>query len=155
GVATSGRRRISATQRRPHMSHSRFGASELTKGNTTLLEMIYAFELSRAICAAAELGIADLLNDGPVGIDQLAAATGTRPHLLFRLLRALATRGVFEQRDDGRFALTPLSASLRSDADGPSAYGYALYVGQPFLQRSWEQLVATLRTGKPAFELTH
>lgn len=114
--------------------------------------MVYAFELSRAICVAAELGIADLLSDGAQTIGELASATGTRPELLFRLLRALASRGVFEQREDGRFAITALAAPLRRDAPGGSVYEYALYVGQPLVQRPWEQLLSTLRTGEPAFE---
>jgi O-methyltransferase/methyltransferase family protein len=125
--------------------------------NTELLDMLYAFELTRAICAAAELGIADLLVDGPRTVEQLADVTGTRPELLYRLLRALASRGIFEQSEhDGRqFALTELAESLLREGPGGTVHDYALYVGKPFLQRSWEQLVPTLRTGQPAFDLAH
>ncbi len=123
--------------------------------NTTLLDLLYSFELTRAICAAAELGIADLLADGPRTVDELAAITRTRPELLYRLLRALASRDVFERLDDGRFALTELGESLRREGPGGTVYDYALYIGEPFLQRSWEQLVPTLRTGTPSFDLAH
>jgi ubiquinone/menaquinone biosynthesis C-methylase UbiE len=85
-------------------------------------------------------------------VTDLADATGTEPRMLFRLLRALASCGVFEQHDDGRFALNALAEPLRPEAAGGSAYRYALYVGQPLVQRPWEQLVSTLRTGRPAFE---
>jgi SAM-dependent methyltransferase len=120
--------------------------------STALLDMVYAFELSRAVCVAAELGIADLLFDGPQTVDELAAATGTQPEPLFRLLRALASRGVFEQREDGRFAITALAEQLRRDAPGGSVYEYALYVGLPLVQRPWEELLSTLQTGRPSFE---
>ena len=131
-------------------------AARLAAANTALLDMLYAFELTRAICAAAELGIADLLGRGPRTVEELAAETGTRPALLYRLLRALASRGIFEQLPDGRrFALTELAEPLRREGPGGTVHDYALYVGQPFLQRSWEQLVPTLRTGRPAFDLAH
>lgn len=120
--------------------------------SAALLDMIYSFEVSRAICTAAELGIADLLNDGPLTVEELAAATGADSVLLFRLLRALASRGVFEQRDDGRFALNALSEPLRREAAGGSVYAYARYIGRPFVQRPWEELASTLRTGEPGFE---
>jgi len=120
--------------------------------STALLDMLYSFEVSRAICVAAELDVAELLAEGPRTVDELGAATGTQPPLLFRLLRALASCGVFEQRDDGRFAMTALAEPLRRDAAGGSIYGYARYVGQPFVQRPWEHLSLTLRTGQPAFE---
>jgi hypothetical protein len=125
--------------------------------NTALLELLCSFELTRAICAAAELGIADLLADGPRTVEELADVTGTHPDLLYRLLRALASRGIFEQsQHDGRqFALTELAESLRREGPGGTVHDYALYVGQPFLQRAWEQLVPTLRTGQPAFDLAH
>jgi O-methyltransferase domain/Dimerisation domain len=117
-----------------------------------LLEMIVGFQVSRAICAAAELGIADLLADGPKTVPELAGATGTRPPLLYRLLRALASRGIFAEDDDGRFGMTALAEPLRSDAPGGSVRAYALFVGQPFNQRPWEELVGTLRTGEPGFD---
>jgi hypothetical protein len=123
--------------------------------NTALLDLLYSFEITRAICAAAELGIADLLADGPRTVDDLAAVTGTRPELLYRLLRALASRDIFAALDDGRFALTELSQSLQREGPGGTVHAYALYIGQPFLQRSWEQLVPTLRTGTPSFDMAH
>ena len=61
----------------------------------SLTQMICGYWHSQAIYAAAKLGIADLLKAGPRTVDELAAATETKPDFLFRLLRALASLGIF------------------------------------------------------------
>lgn len=43
------------------------------------------------------LGIADLLKDAPRSAGDLAGATGTHAPTLYRLLRALASVGVFAE----------------------------------------------------------
>lgn len=81
-----------------------------------LMEMIFGFALSRSIAVAAELGVADLLKDGPRSADELAPTIGAHPRSLYRLLRALAGAGIFAEQADGRFSLAPLSELLLSDA---------------------------------------
>src|SRR5215469_2151976 len=83
-----------------------------------MLQMIQGFWLSRAICIAAELGIADFLKHGPMKSEELAKATGTHAPSLYRVLRALASVGVFGEDDRQQFALTPLGDTLRSDVPG-------------------------------------
>lgn len=114
-----------------------------------LLELVTASWLSQAIYAAAKLGVADLLEDEPLSAEALAQALGADREGIYRLLRALAPSGVFRQLDDGRFAQTPLSAALRSDADG-SLRGFVLYVGSPEHRAHWSRLDAAVRTGKDA-----
>lgn len=65
----------------------------------------------------AELGIADLLRDGDRSVKDLAAVTGTTVEPLYRVLRALASIGVFDEHDPRRFSLTPIGEFLRTDAD--------------------------------------
>src|SRR4029077_10358110 len=60
-----------------------------------LMRLVNGYQVSQAIHVAATLGIADLLKDGPRCANDLAAATGTHPGSLYRLLRALAAVGVF------------------------------------------------------------
>ena len=74
--------------------------------------------VEQALHVAAGLGIADRLADGAVSSDDLARATGAHGPSLYRLLRLLAGLGVFAEDRDRRFALTPLGATLRSDAPG-------------------------------------
>ena len=74
-----------------------------------LLRMTKAFQASQAIHVAATLGIVDLLEDDPRSTAELAEATETHAPTLYRLLRALASVGVFAEKTDGYFGLTPLA----------------------------------------------
>src|SRR5262249_43462152 len=62
----------------------------------------------------AKLGIANLVKEGSKPCEELAQATGMHPQALYRLLRALASVGVFREGADGRFGLTPLAAYLQT-----------------------------------------
>jgi hypothetical protein len=104
-----------------------------------------------AILVAANLGLADLLKNGPLSIADLAETTGTHARSLYRMLRALASRGIFSEDADGRFSLTALADPLRSDAPD-SIHNWALFVGSEAELQSWAHLSYSVRTGKPAFE---
>ncbi|HKC52831.1 MAG TPA: methyltransferase [Myxococcota bacterium] len=105
---------------------------------------------SRALYLAAKLGVADLLRDGPRSAGELAGATQTDASALRRVLRLLASIGVFEERaDDGRFALTPLGELLRSDVPGSMLASVKLFAGIG-IQDGWRELEFCVRTGSPA-----
>src|SRR5689334_2153673 len=78
--------------------------------------MIVSGILSQSLCVAAELGIADLLKDGPKSVADLASKVNVQPDKLRRLLRYIASYGVFRDTGDGRFEMTPLAEVLRSDS---------------------------------------
>src|ERR1700730_7359540 len=83
---------------------------------TSLARLISGAQVARMISVAAQLRIADLLEDGPRTCDDLAALTETHSPSLFRLLRALASVGIFAEERDGRFGLTQLADQLRTGA---------------------------------------
>jgi len=62
---------------------------------TTMLRLIWGIHSSRAVYAAAKLGIADLLADGPARCEDLARATGTHAPSLYlpRRRRTLMSSG--------------------------------------------------------------
>ena len=101
-------------------------------------------------CAMAGLGLADLLADGPMTVDELSAAAKARPDLLRRLVRGLADIGLVTLEDDDRVSATEMGALLRSGTVG-SMRELALYRGGPSYT-SWGKLEHTVRTGEPAFE---
>jgi len=115
----------------------------------TLLQMTNAFQVTQAIYVAATLGIADLLEDGPKSVDELAKTTRTPAPTLYRLLRALASVGIFIEAD-GRFGLTPLAEYLRTDTPG-SLRAWAIHIGRPYTWSTWAYLLHSVRTGEPAF----
>jgi hypothetical protein len=99
---------------------------------------------------AAQLGIADLLANGPQPVSRLAQATATHAPSLHRLLRALAALGVFTEDLDGCYALAPMGACLRRDAPR-SLRATAIWAAAPWNWASWGELLYSVQTGKPAF----
>jgi hypothetical protein len=68
---------------------------------------------ARALGVVAELGIADALAGGPRAVDEVAREVGADPDALHRLLRALASDGVFAEDGAGFFRNTDASELLR------------------------------------------
>lgn len=117
---------------------------------STMLQLISGFHVSRALYVAAKLGLADLvaggLHDGPA----LAAATATDASSLMRVLRLLATVGVFEVDEHERVRLTPLAETLRQDAPA-SLRGWAIGQLGDEHYMAWGDLLGSVRTGQDAF----
>ena len=113
-------------------------------------QMITGYWMSQLIYVAAKLGIADLLQGEPLSPEELATKVKVQPEPLFRVLRALASVGVFEQYADGRFGMTPLADGLRSDVPH-SQRALAIMSGEEHF-KAWGELLFALQTGKNAFE---
>jgi SAM-dependent methyltransferase len=111
-----------------------------------LARFLSGYWYTQTIYVAAKLGIADLLKDGPKSAKELAEATGTDPRALYRLLRALASLGIFAE-EAGRFCLTPLAECLLD----PSMKAMATMRGES-QYRAWGELLYSVQTGKSAFE---
>ena len=116
----------------------------------TLLQMMTGYWVSQALHVAAKLGIADLLADGPVDCEDLAAATDTHAPSLQRVLRALASVGVFTEVSPGSFALTPLAELLRTETPGSMRALAIMYAEEQY--RAWGELLHSVRTGEMAFD---
>ena len=115
-----------------------------------MLHMIQGFWVSRALYIAAKLGIPDLLRDQPKNSADLAQSTGTHAPSLYRVLRALDSVGVFAEDDKGRFALTPLGATLRTDVPGSLRYFAIEELGENHYP-AWEKVLHSVKTGEIAF----
>jgi hypothetical protein len=114
-----------------------------------LMGIAVGYQHSRALTVATELGIADLLRDGPRPVADLAQATHTHEPTLYRLLRALASIGVFDEDGERSFALTPMGQLLRSDA--PASVGaVARFFGRDYHWTAWNHLLHSVRTGENA-----
>jgi hypothetical protein len=122
----------------------------MTNAFSDLTRLINGYQISQAIHVVARLGIADHLSDGPQSSNELARLSGSHPRTLYRLLRALASAGVFHEAEDKTFSLTPMGECLRSDSPTPLD-GWAAYVGRPYAWQAWGHLEHSVRTGENAF----
>jgi hypothetical protein len=116
-----------------------------------ILQIITNFWSSRAVYVFAKLGIPDLLKSGPKSADELAAATKMHAPSLYRVLRALASLGFVSATADGRFAQTPLSEILVTDAPGSLRWFTISELGQEHYP-AWGNLMYSVRTGEIAFD---
>jgi len=119
-----------------------------------LAGLINGYQLSAAIGAFARLGVADALAEGPASPAELAAQLDADQRSLARLLEATLEAGLFEARDDGRYALTALGQLLRGDVEG-SLRRLALVSTEEWRWRAYGHLAHAVRTGEPGFVPAH
>ena len=116
-----------------------------------VLDLMTGAWVSRAIYTATKFGIADVLSDGPRSAEEIALKVDANPDAVRRLLRMLASRGVFTQHGDGRFGLTPMAEALRADAP-TSVRGIVLFFGHPSHWEHWGHLPYSVQTGRPSVD---
>jgi O-methyltransferase domain len=115
-----------------------------------LEQMLAGVATTHSIYAVAKLGIADLLAGGPRTTEEPASLAAVDSLSLYRLLRALASVGVFAEIAPATFALTSIAERLKTDAPD-SLRAWAIFTGEIAVP-CWGGLIHSLRTGHPAFE---
>jgi len=118
-----------------------------------IMQLTTACWTSRCLHIIAELGVADALGDLPQSTEALAKATGTQPLALYRVLRLLASVGIFEWKD-GTWHHTEASRLLRADHPA-SLRDYVRMLGLPVFWDAFGDLEHSLRTGECAFTKRH
>ncbi|WP_017613925.1 methyltransferase [Nocardiopsis salina] len=104
---------------------------------------------ARALQAAAELRLGDLLADGPLTPTDLAAEAGCDPDALHRLLALLASDGIVARAGGDRFELTRAGAPLRSDH--PASVRAVLELDGAVAPLVIGAVGHSLETGEPSF----
>lgn len=145
------------------MKKSDFNSDAVTSGAATALDealtnaaqvvqMAQGLVLSRAIFATAELGIADYLKDGGAqSAEEIAQATNMHAPSLYRLLRMMAGFGFFVEDEEQRFSLTPLSATLHSEAPGYARSTIRSMAGS-MAWGTYGEFLHSVKTGETAIE---
>jgi O-methyltransferase domain/Dimerisation domain len=132
---------------------SKNGARKMTEpqapAHVGILQMMGGLYVTGAISALAELGVPDLLENGPKSAEELAAEIGAKADPLYRLMRATSSVGVLAEGADGKFSQTPMSAVLCTNAS-PSLRGYARMSGRDWHLRGWAHLTHCIKTGGEA-----
>ncbi|WEX86582.1 acetylserotonin O-methyltransferase [Sinorhizobium garamanticum] len=121
----------------------------MTSASQQIMRLGFGFAVSQALRVIVELGVPDLLAAGERSVDELAAATQSEADALYRVMRLLAPEGVFREVVPRHFELTELGAVLRSDQPGPRDF-VRMINSEAYL--AFEQLLYSVRTGKPAFD---
>jgi hypothetical protein len=116
-----------------------------------LTQLATGYMASSALYAAVKLEIAERLAGGARNVAELAAEAGAREDALYRLLRSLASLGVFEETEPRRFAANPAAELLRADSR-ESVRDLVLWMADPFHFRVYAELLHSIRTGEPAVE---
>lgn len=114
-----------------------------------IMRLGLGFAVSQALRVIIEFGIPDLLASGEQSVDDLAAATQSDADALYRVMRLLASEGVFREVSPRHFELTEVGAVLRSDRPSPRDF-IRMINSEAYL--AFEQLLYSVRTGKPAFD---
>ncbi len=110
--------------------------------------------ITQAIFVAAKLGIADILADGEKHIEEISREAGAHSRSLYRILRSLASLGVFNETHPRTFANTPLSEVLRADIPG-SMRDSMIFMGEPWHYNVYGNMLHSARTGGTAWKETH
>jgi O-methyltransferase/methyltransferase family protein len=113
-----------------------------------LVEISAGYWLPRALHVVADLAVADALDREPRSAADLAKELRVDADALDRILRLLASHGVFDRRN-GKYAHNTLSRALRSDHP-QTMRAYVRLLGLPLFWKSWGALEQVVRRGKPA-----
>jgi hypothetical protein len=115
-----------------------------------MIRLLMGFIPARAIYTAAKIGLADQIDGAGSTAEQLALHFDVDAPALERVLRTLTGLGVLHEENGGRFTLTEIGKTLRTDSP-VSIRDYTLFVHE-FLYELFGGLVGSVRSGKPAVE---
>ncbi|MFC1886311.1 methyltransferase [Thermodesulfobacteriota bacterium] len=116
-----------------------------------MMKIIMSEWISKPVYVAAKLGLSDLLSKKNRHVDELAELTATHADSLYRMMRALASVGIYKEHEDHVFGNTPMSESLMEGG----LKSIALMFHSGWHSAAWNNLFYSIQTGKPAFEKIH
>jgi O-methyltransferase domain/Dimerisation domain len=112
-----------------------------------LMQVATGYMASRALNLATELKIADLLSGGPKPVAELAKSSGANEDALYRILRALASVGIFTEVAPRKFGLTPAAELLQSGIPG-SFHPMVRFMCDAFHFTMYAEMMHALKTGE-------
>jgi len=133
------------------MANNRASRTSPARPYDVLFDMVIGKWISQALGTVVELGVPDRLAKGARQCSDMARQAGVSEDGLYRLLRALASVGLFSESTGRRFKLTGMGQLFRSDHP-ESLAGYARFVAHDSTWRPWGRLSHSVKTGMPAFD---
>jgi hypothetical protein len=117
-------------------------------------QLLFGKQLTASLSALARLGVADHMDRSPISAEELAARAGLHAPSLYRVMRMLATFGVFSEEPGGKFALTPLGSLLKTDTPGSMRY-MAIMLGDEQSLYAYSRMADCLRSGQDAVTIAY
>ncbi|NIG56431.1 hypothetical protein F3J22_23325 [Chitinophaga sp. Cy-1792] len=124
----------------------------LNSGNF-VIKALQAHKLACCLRVCVELNLIDLLANGPLHISEIARSTNTREDLLYRFFQVLTAAGLLRESSGRVFVSTELAASLSPGQPG-SMHAFITFIMKDQYD-AFANILHTLRTGEPAFDLVH
>ena len=112
-----------------------------------MMQLLFGKQLTYCLSGVARLGVADHMKPSPMPVEDIAAKTGAHAPSLYRVMRTLASVGVFKEGPRSHFSLTPAGELLKSDVPGTVRY-FAIMFGDEWTTRAYEHFAGCLRTGQ-------
>lgn len=132
---------------------ARSAAVQAPAPSELLLQFATAYKASACLHAAAQLKLADLLASGPRQVSELARAAQANEDAVYRVLRALASVGIFTEASPRTFANTPASELMRTGAR-ESLRDMVLWIADPFHFRNYAELMHSVKSGETVIKKT-
>ena len=111
-----------------------------------MMQLLFGKQLTYSLSGVARLGVADHMNGKPQPVEEIAAKAGAHAPSLYRVMRMLASFGVFKEGPQHHFALTPVGGLLKTGVPGSLRY-MAMMFGEEFSTRAYEHIAECLRSG--------
>jgi hypothetical protein len=118
------------------------------------LQLMTGFWVTQAMNIVCRLGVPDALAAGPRTAEELAPQVHAHAASLYRIMRSLASVGVFTIDGQRRFGLTPVGETLRSDVPGSMRH-FASFIGEPGHWQAWGSMLGAVQSGQDAFTVVH
>ncbi len=123
---------------------------KLVPPEIAMLEQITTFWLGHAIHTAAYFNIADKLVEKPKTVKELADEIQCHEDTLYRIMRLLASNGIFKETEYRKFGLTPMGKTLVSGDQ--SIKNMVMFQYSEYYQKAWSNIIHSVKTGQPSFE---
>lgn len=115
-----------------------------------MMKILTSKWITAPLYAAVKLKIPDIIDQGNYSITDIAEKIKIDEDMLYRIMRALASVGIFEELNNRHFKNNDLSKNLKSDALRP----IALMFLSDWHNKIWDNFYYSLSSEKSAFELT-
>src|SRR5215468_7032599 len=114
-----------------------------------LFKIATGYMASSALQTMLKLQIPDRVAAGTRAVNELARDAGVDEDALYRIMRALASLGIFDEQEPRTFDLTLAGRMLQK---GQPFHDMGLWITSPFHFRIYAEMLHSVTTGTPAAE---